>query len=253
MLAERIKKVRETLNLGTQKEFSERVKFPYSRVQDIERGKVKELKAVEIEMLQELFRINSWWLLTGKGSMFVESNNSNTQTVNGNGNNLVGGNSTNSFNTNAPITSEVVNEDIVEIPYLAHTYASAGAGAINYEEFPIAMSFDRAFLKTQLNITHYKNLHVINSSGDSMHPTIKEGELLFVIPFEDDGAVIRSGSIYIIYCRDTILVKRVYNDPFAETITIKSDNKAHEDIIITGEEFKDCKIISRVIGHIGKI
>ena len=72
MLSVRFKELRKALNIGTQIELQEILNFPNSRVQDIERGKVKELKSKEIEQLQEKLLVNSWWILTGKGKMLLK-------------------------------------------------------------------------------------------------------------------------------------------------------------------------------------
>ena len=72
MLSLRIKKIRKYLNLGTQQELSNLTNMKLSRVQDIERGKVKELKANELILFQEKLLISSWWLLTGKGNILVK-------------------------------------------------------------------------------------------------------------------------------------------------------------------------------------
>lgn len=73
MLALRIKKLREYLSIGTQQELSNLTNMKLSRVQDVERGKVKELKADELILLQEKLLINSWWILTGTGDILINS------------------------------------------------------------------------------------------------------------------------------------------------------------------------------------
>jgi len=130
MLPERLKLARKALKCETQKDFAELVKFPLSRVQDIERGKVKELKSAELEFLQEKFFINSWWLLTGKGKMLLNDTQDKNSQINiknvdnKNGNfavNSSGVGDTKNYN------SEVLNldDDILEIAKLLQEYASS--------------------------------------------------------------------------------------------------------------------------------
>ena len=74
MLADRFKTLREYLKIDTQKELSDLTDLKLSRIQDIERGKVKELKSNEIVLLQEKLLVNSWWILTGTGEITIKNN-----------------------------------------------------------------------------------------------------------------------------------------------------------------------------------
>lgn len=74
MLSEKFKTIRKKLNINTQEELANTLEMKVSRVQDIERGKVKELKANEIINLQEKLLINYWWILTGKENILIEEN-----------------------------------------------------------------------------------------------------------------------------------------------------------------------------------
>ena len=249
MLSERIKTLRKCLKCATQKDFSILVNFPFSRVQDIERGKVKELKSKEIEHLQEKFLVSSWWLLTGKGEMFL-SKETNSQTITGNNNVSISGTSNNISNTNnTQETKEPSHSNLVEIPYLSDTYASAGAGALNYNDKPKPMAFDYEFLRSILGVTSFKNLHIINAVGNSMEPTITEGELLFVNPFENEYNQIKDGGIYVINCNNSVFVKRINHNPITGAVVLISDNERVADIEINGQEFESCIIIGRVVGH----
>ncbi len=227
MLSNRIKELRRYLKCDTQREFSELVKFPFSRVQDIERGKVKELKSKELEYLQEKFLIDSWWLLTGKGDMLLKNEE---------------------LNSNEPPTN------LVSITYLKDTYAAAGAGAINYDDAPIVMAFEKEFLIEKLGITSFTHLHIINAIGDSMYPTIQTGELLFINPFENENTLIRDTDIYVINTASGVLVKRIkVLDPINKKYALVSDNPKHDDIPLTGDDLEACKILGRVVGHFNKL
>ena len=75
MLSERIKEIRKYLKITTQEELANILEMKISRIQDIERGKVKELKANEIVNFQEKLLVNSWWLLTGIGNITINNKN----------------------------------------------------------------------------------------------------------------------------------------------------------------------------------
>ena len=68
---ERLKKVRETLNL-TQKHLADVTGVKWFTIKDIEIGKRKLSYNIAIS-LEEKYSINSKWLLTGKGEMFVKN------------------------------------------------------------------------------------------------------------------------------------------------------------------------------------
>lgn len=155
------------------------------------------------------------------------------------------------------LTGEAINPKeetgLVEIPYFEEVYAAAGAGAINYTTAPKPMAFSTDFLTTLLGVHSFKNLHIINSIGNSMEPTIKEGEYLFVNPLENESNNLMDGGIYVISTPDGILVKRIHLNPFNGSFTLISDNKSVPAIEISANELDSCSIIGRVLGHFDKI
>jgi len=76
-LAERFRQMRQMRDKTTQDELAEIMGVKRSRIADIERGKVRELKAEEIVKLQERLQVSGWWLMTGEGSA-----ETSTETVN---------------------------------------------------------------------------------------------------------------------------------------------------------------------------
>ncbi|MBE3023027.1 XRE family transcriptional regulator, partial [Campylobacter sp. 7477a] len=81
--------------------------------------------------------------------------------------------------------------NVISIPYFEDTYASAGGGVINYDEAPVIMDFDEEFLRKFLRISgNIANIHIINARGDSMEPTITNGELLFINPMQNESGII---------------------------------------------------------------
>lgn len=216
-LKERIKHIRKAFNIGSQEKMATLLNVNGPRVKSIETGRVKELTAKEANILVKNFNLNIEWLLTGEGEIL--SNNDN------------------------------FNNELVQLPYFADTYASAGAGAINYQDTKKPIAFDKSFLEKRLGITVFKNLHIINAIGNSMEPTITEGELLFVNPFENESCNIKDGGIYVIHCNNSTFVKRINHNPITGTTLLKSDNNTYTDMEISGQEFESCIIIGRVVGH----
>ncbi|BAK73719.1 XRE family transcriptional regulator [Arcobacter sp. L] len=225
--AERFKEARNYIVL-TQKELGEKLGFQWHKIKDIEAGKLKVTPDIA-EYLENYYSISGWWLLTGKGEMLLKDNN------------LVQKNETK------------LDSNLVTISYFKDTYAAAGAGAINYDKAPKVMTFDKEFLRVQLGITVFKHLHIIHAIGNSMHPTIQTGEMLFINPFENEDFKIRDKDIYVINTPNGVLVKRIKIHPIKPIYILVSDNPEDEDIILEGDEFNSCTVIGRVIGHFNKL
>jgi len=254
MINERITASRTYANL-TQDALAKAIGVGKRTLADYEKG-VSEPKASTVVDIAENCKINPNWLLTGKGEMLLIAEKSTT--VNGNDNVTINGNdsSINDSFTAKKKSKKVKKEtttEVVSIPYLQDTYAAAGHGAINYDEVPHPMSFDRNFLQQHFGIISVKNLHIINAIGNSMEPTIKEGELLMVNPFENESMHIKDGGIYVMSCNNSILVKRIKHNPINGNLTLISDNKEYDDIPVSKDEFESCHIIGRVVGHFDKI
>jgi phage repressor protein C with HTH and peptisase S24 domain len=197
MLSERIKLVRKSLECETQKDFSELVNFPFSRVQDIERGKVKELKASELETLQDNFLINSWWLLTGKGEMFISNDTTK-------------------------------NSDNYFIDLL-NVRAGAGEGIYNYViETVDTISLDKSFFRTPINTNKIKGIQV---DGDSMEPTLRDGDYVLI----DENINFGTNGIYAIQYGGQILIKRL-QFKMDGTILIISDNDKYDKEVFNPKE-----------------
>ena len=197
MLSERIKLVRKSLKCETQKDFAELVNFPFSRVQDIERGKVKELKASELETLQEKFLINSWWLLTGKGEMFISNDTTK-------------------------------NSDNYFIDLL-NVRAGAGEGIYNYViETVDTISLDKSFFRTPINTNKIKGIQV---DGDSMEPTLRDGDYVLI----DENINFGTNGIYAIQYGGQILIKRL-QFKMDGTILIISDNDKYDKEVFNPKE-----------------
>lgn len=157
------------------------------------------------------------------------------------------------LSTNTQITATSENEsDVVLIPYFEDTYASAGIGSINYDEVPNNIKFFKSFLRSFLGITgDLSNLHVISACGDSMEPTITNGELLFVRALQGDLNIV-SGQVYTVNYDGDTFVKRLERNPVTKAITLFSDNDKYEPIVIKGQNLKNCIVVGRVVAHIRK-
>ena len=121
--------------------------------------------------------------------------------------------------------------------------ASAGPGAFNDTESECAhIGFDERWLR-RVSRSKSSDLSVIKVQGDSMSPTLSDGDDILV----DAGDRIdrlRDG-IYVLRRDDALLVKRVAPSPASRRITIKSDNASYPSW--PDCEISDVDIIGRVV------
>jgi phage repressor protein C with HTH and peptisase S24 domain len=150
---------------------------------------------------------------------------------------------------NEPNTTYGDAVETVSLPYYPEVYASAGGGAMVYESLAHTqpMQLSKSFVEDFLGISTQKNMHILNVKGDSMEPTILDGELIFVLPLNGDGII--DGNIYVMMYKDEIYVKRVRREAFSGTYKLSSDNDAVDDINLTEQQSSECQIIGEVVGQ----
>jgi len=159
-----------------------------------------------------------------------------------------------------PIENNIVQEadglykqaDQVSIPYHKEVYASAGGGSDATNMLNTSpISFSRSFLNSFLGVYNVNGLSIINASGNSMEPTIKSGELMFVYPI--NGEEFKDGGVYVLMCSDKLLVKRVTFNPLTKEYTLVSDNGNVDPVTLTIDEGDDCRFVGRVVGHLDRV
>lgn len=141
---------------------------------------------------------------------------------------------TNVLNTEStPQDSEMVN-----IPFYKDFAVSAGFGVENFAGEMESIPFKKRELSLMFGITSFNKIGIIQVIGDSMSPTLKEGQMLV---FVDDSTSIE-GAIYIVQYQDEVFVKRLKKRP----LELVSDNKEYSNITI--KELEEIRIIGRVVG-----
>lgn len=115
---------------------------------------------------------------------------------------------------------------MVPVPRLS-VRASAGPGAFAEEERARAyFAFDERWLRT-LTAAPRDELSLIRVEGDSMAPTLADGDDVLV-----DGRAaeqrLRDG-IYVLRVDGALMVKRLAPHPITRRVTVQSDNPAYAD------------------------
>lgn len=140
--------------------------------------------------------------------------------------------------------TDIPDEDIVSIP-MFDVSASAGPGIEAFTGDQVIRRVDVTvqWLKTNVNCSSISNLTLITVSGDSMEPTLKDGDVIFV----DTGVTIfRSDSIYVARINGEIFVKRFQKKPNGHLMMI-SDNERYETFELSQND--DVALIGRVCFH----
>ncbi len=117
--------------------------------------------------------------------------------------------------------------DLVLVPRL-DVGASAGPGAVPGSEQPMArMAFDHRLLR-DLTGSAFDALSMIRVAGDSMDPTLVDGDDILVDGGDSEDRL-RDG-IYVLRVEDSLIVKRLILWPEGERrFVIRSDNPHHPD------------------------
>ena len=193
-LRERLKAVRKALGLS-QKEFGERIGKALRTVQDWESGK-RNIPDSALRLISHTFGVSYEWLKEGNGDMFVKPK------------------------PNARIIPE---EEIVWVPIVARVGAGYPVDQGDVEvrgHFPIPRH-----VWEQLP----KGTFVTEVSGDSMEPTLHEGDVVAAKPYEGSGDDIPSGKVVIVAnASGELVVKRLKHINGVPVLT--SDNPRYEPI-----------------------
>jgi SOS-response transcriptional repressor LexA len=118
------------------------------------------------------------------------------------------------------------------IKYFKDINASAGGGALNFDENYEVIYIDKKLID--------KNLDAIHVVGDSMEPTIKDGSIIFI---DRSDKNIQNGGIFVISTNSGTFVKRVKLKSTGE-IELISDNKIYPPETISSE---NVEIVGKVV------
>lgn len=193
-------------------EFAKSVGTYPAKFAEIQSGKVKKLSQNIALEISKQYGFEFLWILTGEGDIYSTEKNS------------------------------FLNNDKA-IDYYPDVYGSCGTGL-----FIQSSARERLIIpKNNFNLKDSKNYAVINAQGDSMYPSIENGDK--VIIEQNDFNDIIDNNIYLFSYEDKVFLKRlVYN---VQELVIKSDNPdkdTYRTQHITKEELNNVRILGKVVG-----
>jgi len=210
-------RIRRTRGKNTQKEFAKNLAFSTSYLSEVESGKTKP----SLEMLLKISQITNYslhWLLTGQGPLFIEATESMVREDSAFYGVLDG----------FTVISNLALEDEAGM----EVQGIEQGGAERY-------AFRRQWLHSKGKV---EDLVLIEARGDSMDPTIADGDVVLIDRSKKQVVV---GNMYALRTKNAVMVKRL--QPIgAARIKVMSDNKLYDSYEIDLES-GDIKIIGQVI------
>jgi len=136
-------------------------------------------------------------------------------------------------------TGEIPDSRMISV-YQYDLKVSAGNGSYIEHENPVAkFEFSEDWLRSQSLFN--KTLSIVQVTGDSMEPTLFDGDLILIRHNEvDDG-------ICVIRINDRILVKRVQHDFIDGSYQISSDNPHYKPSVVSKSFDGDFAVIGQVV------
>ena len=135
------------------------------------------------------------------------------------------------------------SEEIAYIDYYNDVFASCGDGSIVFSssktKLPISVSMINGYSKNKL-------YSMINASGNSMSPTIEDGDKLIVEHWNGDQ--IQDNKIYVFCYNNEFFVKRLSKN--IDEIIIKSDNPEYRTRTISSKSLSDLILIGKIVATV---
>ncbi len=133
--------------------------------------------------------------------------------------------------------------DIAYIDYYTDVFASCGNGSIIFSsektKLPVSTSMISGYSKNKL-------YSMINATGNSMSPTIENGDKLIVEHWNGDQ--IQDNKIYVFCYNNEFFVKRLSKN--IDEIIIKSDNPEYRVRTISAKSISDLILIGKIVATI---
>ena len=121
--------------------------------------------------------------------------------------------------------------------------AGAGPGRnVQSEQVVDFVSFKKEWVQNFLRVPR-KNLALLSVKGDSMNPTLNDGDMILV---DLRANRIDDSAIYVLEFDDALLVKRIQRK-LDGSVVIKSDNSLYEPEVLQKDRAVELRIIGRVV------
>lgn len=134
-------------------------------------------------------------------------------------------------------------DGIIYIDYYSDIFASCGTGKTLFSDEKVKMPIPTALIN---GFSKQKTYSLINASGNSMTPTINDGDRLIIEHW--NGEQIQDNKIYVFCFNQEFFIKRLSKN--LDEIIIKSDNQEYRIRTISGSTINELTLIGKVVGII---
>jgi len=208
--------LKEEQKIRSSRQFALSLDYLPQNLNEILKGK----RNVPMELVRKAitrYHLNPIFLYTGDGLMFLEQN------------------ANNSFRVLTVVTDPSGNEKIVHIPVPAQAgYTGEGLDPVYIKNLP-------TYSLPDINSNH-GTFRSFDVCGDSMEPTLKEGEKVVCSFLEPEHWIssIRDRHVYVIVTRTSLLVKRVVNNLQRHRhLELLSDNNQYNPFRVNVGEIRE--------------
>ena len=142
---------------------------------------------------------------------------------------------------NVQLFSQSITEnDVTYIDYYHDVFASCGGGSIVFSNEKTKQVISTGMID---GYSQNKLYSIINATGNSMSPTIEDGDKLIIEHWS--GEQIQDDKVYVFCYNNEFFVKRLSKN--IDEIIIKSDNPEFRTRTINQKAFSDLILIGKVI------
>jgi len=181
----------------------------------------RELPSSALVSLARATGVRLEWLATGEGPMQGEA---------------------------APILAPATPPGHVLLPLLEARAAAGNHGGLRSDQLVDFIAFSESFLKQTLRRSP-QNLALLTASGDSMDPTIRDGDLLLV---DTSARRIEGSRIYVLAIGGALMVKRIQLR-LDGSVVVKSDNAVYEPEVLAADQTSTLNILGQVVWQAGPV
>ncbi len=143
-----------------------------------------------------------------------------------------------------------VEQKLIKIPYY-EVFASAGHGVLPFEsdDPQYAIDIHPQILLNQGVVP--KDLFSMPVRGDSMEPSLYEGDIVLVKRVKQPYSVLEG--VFVIRIDHELFIKRIQFNRFESRLKVDSDNPYYDSYLIMGEDLNSIEIIGEAVCSLGKI
>ena len=181
----------------------------------------RELPSSALVSLSRATGVRLEWLATGEGPMQGE---------------------------NPVVTAPKPPPGYVFLPLVEARAAAGSHGGLSSDNIVDFIAFSEGYVRQTLH-RNPQNLALLTASGDSMDPTIRDGDLLLV---DTSARRIEGSRIYVLAIGGALMVKRIQLR-LDGSVVVKSDNAVYESEVVPADQTSALKVIGEVIWQAGPV